>query len=53
VRLPFREKLGQALDGPRLIARRLEVRRQPKRLAQGVVGTATRYFRHESRKLVA
>ena len=25
VRLPFREELGQALDGPRLIARRLEL----------------------------
>src|SRR5262249_6317553 len=53
VRMPLGEKLAQAIDGPRLVPRRLGLRGQPEGLAQRLVGTATRYFRHESRKLVA
>src|SRR5437773_1547616 len=53
VRTPVGEQLDQALDGARLVARGLELRRQPEQRAQGDDGTATRYFRHESRKLVA
>src|SRR4029453_15130090 len=50
VPLPRVHQLGEALDGPRLIARGREVGNQSEQRRQKLDGTATRYLRQESRK---